>query len=196
MLAGASSIFIQNIRHPYILFLSLWHNQFPICVNDHHFIDRLFHGEDVKTNAVKFPSKTCFCYHLLVSHVQFNFIAIDEFGAIYSFLNQWWCVKPTLLKLYHLFQYTEANIKYNHLSSTKESLGKAEKKIWSSALFMKFPLNQLCRATISLRNIYVIHYFRWSIRNRVILFIIRMWIVRTKIQPSHIHFRVQMDMYS
>ena len=114
LLVGASSTFIQNTHHPYISLLTLRRNQFTICGHDNHFIVRFFHGKDIKINDVKFPRKACLCVHLLVSHVKLNYLTIDEFGSVSSFLNQLSRIKPTLLQRYNGFHHTEDAIKYNH----------------------------------------------------------------------------------
>ena len=181
LLVRDGAILIQNIHHPYILILPLWHHQFSIRVHVHNCIFRLFHGKYFKINASKFTINGCLFYQLLLSHVQFSYPTIDKFGPVSSFLNKFWFINHTLLHIYNGFNCKEASIKYNHIYYIKDSLIKAEKNTLSSTLFIKTPSNQIWRVIISLQNTYIIHYVICTIRNRAIIVDIRMWLIRTKI---------------
>ena len=139
-----------------------------------------------KNNDINLARNACLCCHLLVTHVQLNCLAIDKFGPLYYFINQWWCTIPIILQWYNCFQHTEATIKYNHIGSPKYSLGKSENITFSYTLFMKLPPTQLWGVLLSLHNIFGIHYSIYAIRNIVILVDIRMWLTTTK-NPTWAH---------
>ena len=106
LLAIFGAICIQNIHHPYILLLPLWKNQFLISGHEHHFIFGFSHGKYCKPNAANFPIKVCLRCHLFFSTVQSNCLAIDEFGPVSPFLNQFQFINPMLLQRYNCFQHT------------------------------------------------------------------------------------------
>ena len=129
LFAGDGAICIHNTQNTYILILHILHNQFTTYGHDNHCILRLFNGKYTKNNSARFTGKACLCDHLLVSHVKFSWLAIDEFIILSYFLNQFWSIKLKLLKRYKGFQKTETSIKYNDIYGTKRALVKQRRRL-------------------------------------------------------------------